>query len=104
MHIFVQSDIQAEAERLHTELRNTVAMYNQACENLVHAQAKVRVDNFYGVPNIWYVVNDFSFDDILATNYRPSQTPLHFWNHNQVTSSAKKILLKKTIKNVMLFH
>lgn len=33
--------MQAEAERLRTELRNTVAMYNQACENLVHAQAKV---------------------------------------------------------------
>lgn len=34
--------MQTEAERLRTELRNTVAMYNQACENLVHAQAKVK--------------------------------------------------------------
>lgn len=33
----------AEAERLRTELRNTVAMYNQACENLVHAQAKIHL-------------------------------------------------------------
>ncbi|XP_074368378.1 U-box domain-containing protein 34-like [Apium graveolens] len=32
-----------EAERLRTELRNTVAMYNQACENLVHAQAKIHL-------------------------------------------------------------
>lgn len=34
--------MQIEAERLRTELRNTVAMYNQACENLVHSQAKVK--------------------------------------------------------------
>lgn len=50
--VSVQSDIQAEAERLRTELRNTTAMYNQACENLVHAQAKVRVNHFVSIPTL----------------------------------------------------
>ncbi|KAK3016819.1 hypothetical protein RJ639_006358 [Escallonia herrerae] len=36
-----QSDLQAEVEQLHLELRDTVLMYNRACENLVHAQNKV---------------------------------------------------------------
>nr|XP_017242515.1 PREDICTED: U-box domain-containing protein 34 isoform X2 [Daucus carota subsp. sativus] len=42
-YISSQNVEQAEAERVRTELRNTVAMYNQACENLVHAQAKIHL-------------------------------------------------------------
>ncbi|XP_021276863.1 U-box domain-containing protein 34-like isoform X2 [Herrania umbratica] len=34
---------QAEVEQLHLELQNTVAMYKQACEELVHTQNKVQV-------------------------------------------------------------
>ncbi|XP_057467857.1 U-box domain-containing protein 34-like [Actinidia eriantha] len=37
-----QSDVQAEVEKLRRELVSTVAMYNRACEDLVHAQNKVR--------------------------------------------------------------
>ncbi|KAK2991093.1 hypothetical protein RJ640_021557 [Escallonia rubra] len=36
-----QSDLQTELEQLRLELRDTVLMYNRACENLVHAQNKV---------------------------------------------------------------
>ncbi|CAK9177127.1 unnamed protein product [Ilex paraguariensis] len=38
-----QSDVQAEVEKLRLELQNTVAMYNLACEDLVHAQHKVHL-------------------------------------------------------------
>ncbi|KAJ7979310.1 Protein kinase domain [Quillaja saponaria] len=38
-----QSVIQEEMERLKLELRNTVAAYKQVCEELVHAQNKVRL-------------------------------------------------------------
>ncbi|KAK6273629.1 hypothetical protein POUND7_010712 [Theobroma cacao] len=34
---------QAEVEHLRLELQNTVAMYKQACEELVHTQSKVQV-------------------------------------------------------------
>lgn len=40
--ISVQSHVQSEVEQLRLELQNSVAMYNQACEDLVHAQNKVR--------------------------------------------------------------
>ncbi|XP_047310914.1 U-box domain-containing protein 34-like [Impatiens glandulifera] len=36
-------DVQAEVERLRLELQNTVVMYNQACEHLIHAKNKVRM-------------------------------------------------------------
>lgn len=38
-----QSDWQAEVEQLRLELKNTVAMYNRACSDLVHAQTKVQI-------------------------------------------------------------
>lgn len=38
-----QSDVQAEVEQLRLELESTVSMYNRACEDLVHAQNKVRL-------------------------------------------------------------
>lgn len=38
-----QADVQAEVEQLRLELRNTLAMYNQACEDLVLTQKKVHV-------------------------------------------------------------
>ncbi|XP_009604175.1 U-box domain-containing protein 34-like isoform X1 [Nicotiana tomentosiformis] len=38
-----QSDIQAEMERMRLELQNTIAMYNQTCEHLIHAQNKVQL-------------------------------------------------------------
>ncbi|KAK9274648.1 hypothetical protein L1049_021899 [Liquidambar formosana] len=37
------SDMQAEVEKLRLELQNTVAMYERACEELVHAQNKVQL-------------------------------------------------------------
>ncbi|OMO67262.1 hypothetical protein CCACVL1_20665 [Corchorus capsularis] len=36
-------DLQAEVEQLRLELQNTVAMYKQACEELVHTQNKVQL-------------------------------------------------------------
>jgi hypothetical protein len=36
-------DVQTEEEQLRLEIQNTVAMYKRACEELVHAQNKVRV-------------------------------------------------------------
>ncbi|XVF48961.1 hypothetical protein PTKIN_Ptkin03bG0230100 [Pterospermum kingtungense] len=36
-------DLQAELEQLRLELQNTVAMYKQACEELVHTQSKVQL-------------------------------------------------------------
>ncbi|XWS72209.1 hypothetical protein CRYUN_Cryun02cG0020500 [Craigia yunnanensis] len=38
-----QLDLQAEVEQLRLELQNTVAMYKQACEELVHTQNKVQL-------------------------------------------------------------
>lgn len=38
----MQSDIHAEVEQVRLELRKVVKLYNRACEDLVHAQAKVR--------------------------------------------------------------
>lgn len=40
--IYVQLELQAEVEQLRLDLQNTVAMYKQACEELVHTQNKVR--------------------------------------------------------------
>lgn len=40
--IYGQLDLQAEVGQLRLELQNTVAMYKQACEELVHTQNKVR--------------------------------------------------------------
>lgn len=39
----MQSNVQTQVEQLRLELQNTIAMYKQACEELVHAQSKVRV-------------------------------------------------------------
>ncbi|XP_049412996.1 U-box domain-containing protein 34-like isoform X1 [Solanum stenotomum] len=36
-------DIQVEMGRLHLELRNTITLYNQTCEHLIHAQNKVQL-------------------------------------------------------------
>ncbi|XP_060189086.1 U-box domain-containing protein 34 isoform X4 [Lycium barbarum] len=36
-----QSDIQVEMGRLRLELQNTITLYNQTCEQLIHAQNKV---------------------------------------------------------------
>lgn len=41
IHIFLQTDAQAEVEQLRKELMNTVGLYNQAFEDFVHAQNKV---------------------------------------------------------------
>ncbi|KAI3407427.1 E3 ubiquitin ligase (RING-type E3 ubiquitin transferase) (Serine/threonine-protein kinase), partial [Psidium guajava] len=38
-----QSDVQAEIEKLRQELEDTISMYEQTCEELVHAQNKVQV-------------------------------------------------------------
>ncbi|XP_047945116.1 U-box domain-containing protein 34 isoform X1 [Salvia hispanica] len=38
-----QSDIRAEIEQLRLEVENTTTMYNQACEDLVHAQNRVHL-------------------------------------------------------------
>ncbi|KAK1365246.1 U-box domain-containing protein 34-like [Heracleum sosnowskyi] len=38
-----QSDVHAEVEQVRLELRKVVKLYNRACEDLVHAQAKVHV-------------------------------------------------------------
>ncbi|KAF3648271.1 putative (RS)-norcoclaurine 6-O-methyltransferase-like [Capsicum annuum] len=38
-----QLDIQDEVERLRVELQDTLAMYNQACEDLAHARNKVQL-------------------------------------------------------------
>ncbi|KAL8119994.1 hypothetical protein AgCh_017213 [Apium graveolens] len=38
-----QSDAHAEVEQVRLELRKVVKLYNRACEDLVHAQAKVHV-------------------------------------------------------------
>ncbi|XP_057768225.1 U-box domain-containing protein 34 isoform X2 [Salvia miltiorrhiza] len=38
-----QSDIQVEIEQLRLEVENTMTMYNQACQDLVHAQSKVHL-------------------------------------------------------------
>lgn len=37
----LQSAVHAEVEKLRLELQTTVAMYERACEGLVHAQTKV---------------------------------------------------------------
>lgn len=39
---YAQLDIQDEVERLRVELQDTLAMYNQACEDLAHARNKVK--------------------------------------------------------------
>lgn len=39
--IYVQLNLQPEVEQLRLELQNTVAMYKQACEELVDTQKKV---------------------------------------------------------------
>ncbi|XP_076922140.1 U-box domain-containing protein 34-like [Bidens hawaiensis] len=41
-----QSNLQAEVEKLRLELQNTVSMYNQACDELVHTQKKVHMISF----------------------------------------------------------
>ena len=48
----MQSDEQAEVEQLREELQSTIAMYTRACEELVHAQKKVRCQLFG--PSIFY--------------------------------------------------
>lgn len=45
--IFLQSRVQAEVERLRLELKNTLAMYNQACRDLVYARKKVMIGSVY---------------------------------------------------------
>ncbi|MCD7468121.1 hypothetical protein HAX54_005933 [Datura stramonium] len=37
------ADIQVEVGRLHLELQNTITLYNQTCEHLIHAQNKVQL-------------------------------------------------------------
>ncbi|XP_068343450.1 U-box domain-containing protein 34-like [Pyrus communis] len=37
------SHVQTQVEQLRLELQNTIAMYKQACEELVHAQSKVQL-------------------------------------------------------------
>ena len=37
----MQSDVQAEIEKVQLEIQNTVAMYKRACGELAHAQNKV---------------------------------------------------------------
>lgn len=46
-YVIEQSDIQAEMERMRLELQNTIAMYNQTCEHLIHAQNKVKSLSIY---------------------------------------------------------
>ncbi|KVH93990.1 Concanavalin A-like lectin/glucanase, subgroup [Cynara cardunculus var. scolymus] len=41
-----QSNLQAEVEKLRLELRNALNMYNQACDELVHTENKVRHYSF----------------------------------------------------------
>lgn len=41
--------VMEEVDRLQLELQNTIAMYKQVCEELAHAQSKVRVLIMYGV-------------------------------------------------------
>lgn len=41
--VYAQLDIQDEVERLRLELQDTLAMYNQACEDLTHARNKVKL-------------------------------------------------------------
>lgn len=43
MHTFLQSDVQAEVEKLRLELMDTVGMYKRACEDLVNARNKVSI-------------------------------------------------------------
>lgn len=43
----MQSKAPAEVIKLRIELQNTLAMYNRACEDLVHAKKKVKVGFFY---------------------------------------------------------
>ncbi|XP_042507391.1 U-box domain-containing protein 34-like [Macadamia integrifolia] len=38
-----QSEVQAEVEKLRVELQTTIAMYNQACNELVYTQSKVQL-------------------------------------------------------------
>ena len=45
--VYAQLDIQDEVERLHLELQDTLAMYNQACEDLTHARNKVKLFRLY---------------------------------------------------------
>lgn len=42
----MQSDVQAEVEKLRLELQNNISMYHRACEDLVHAQNKVSILSF----------------------------------------------------------
>ncbi|XP_075517568.1 LOW QUALITY PROTEIN: U-box domain-containing protein 34 [Primulina tabacum] len=37
------NDIQAEIERMRLELKDTVSMYNRACEDLIYAESKVQM-------------------------------------------------------------
>lgn len=43
----LQEDMRAEVESLQLELETTVSLYNQACEELVHAQKKVSAQSLY---------------------------------------------------------
>ncbi|GKE88684.1 U-box domain-containing protein 34, partial [Tanacetum coccineum] len=53
-----QSNLQTEVEKLRLELRDAVNMYNQACDELVHTQNKVRSHSLVGL------VQMLSFDSI----------------------------------------
>lgn len=60
----MQPGIQSEVEQLQLEIQNTVAMYKRACEELVHAQNKVRVHN--ADKNIMLDVLSFSDKNLKA--------------------------------------
>lgn len=51
----LQSDIRAEIEQLRLEVENTTIMYNQACQDLVHAQNRVWAQLLHHL-NIWSFV------------------------------------------------
>lgn len=40
--IIIQGNANAEVELLRQELQSTIALYKRTCEELVHAQKKVR--------------------------------------------------------------
>lgn len=44
--------MQIEVEQLRAELQNTLGMYKRACEELVHAQSKVRGQLLLDIANM----------------------------------------------------
>lgn len=51
-HLFIQPEIHDEVGQLRLELQNTLAMYNQACEDLIYAQNMVRSWN---INTLYYI-------------------------------------------------